>query len=138
MTRYVKLQVVRECTTGPKEVGCRNATACAACMKRAFMELPKREGGILKTWLCYWGYADAHHVFEDEEDFVMLPDDFLELHDGRVLQLPQRQHLPQPQRLIPAEEISLHFLHCYLHGAAVLNHCTDLVAWQFRASYRVD
>ena len=62
----------------------------------------------------------THHVLKDEEDLVALTNHLLELHDGRMLQLPQGQHLPQPQRLVPAEELALHLLDSHLaHGVGI-------------------
>ena len=60
------------------------------------------------------GLWEAHHVLEDEEDLVLLADDLLQLDERGVLQLPQRQDLPQPQRLVPAVELALHLLHGHL------------------------
>lgn len=56
----------------------------------------------------------AYHVLKYEEDLVMLPDDFLELHKCWVLELSQRQHLAQPQCFIPAVELPLHLFDSHL------------------------
>ena len=60
------------------------------------------------------GLWEAHHVLEDEEDLVLLADDLLQLDERGVLQLPQRQDLAQPQRLVPAVKLALHLLHGHL------------------------
>lgn len=54
--------------------------------------------------------AVSHQIFKHEEQFIVFSYDLLEFDYTGVTQLAQALDLPQRHTLLPAEELTLHFL----------------------------
>lgn len=66
-----------------------------------------------------------YHVLKYEEKLIVLTDDFLEFHDGRVPQFTKTPDLPQIDAFFPAMKLPLHLLHRYLLHHASQNRKDD-------------